>query len=320
LSRVFNFVYRLELFEWMGIVASIAAGVLFFAKGQALDAYVGQPGYHWHMLFVVVQIYAHFVPYAIAAGAVLVIGISLYLRRGQRLAVQRFIYAARVFLAYCLLLIVFRVVNFYVPVLTPGLRDSAIQRMDAYLFGKQVSDWLTPLASKPLTYLLTGAYVSWFWLLFATIAVLTIKHRQAASEYVFATLLAFYMGYICYVLIPVIGPGYTLHNAVALGAIAPTFTTDTRLIARDCFPSLHTATSVLMCIYVYRFQRRWLYFYAPMASLIIFATLYLRIHYGMDDIAGAAMAVVVSQFTPVVFRRWQQKREKQESFPTITVT
>lgn len=303
---------KLELFEWVGLIASVAAGILFFSKGPALDAYVGQPGYHWTMLFVVVRIYANFIPYALAVGAIAMILLSVYVKRVKRDSLQRLVYAVRVFLAYCLLLIVFRVVNFYVPLLTPGLKDTAVQRMDSFVFGKQVSDWLQPLAWKPLTYGLTGAYVSWFWLLFATIAILAWKNRQAASEYVFATLLAFYVGYISYILIPVIGPGYTLHYAVTLGAIAPTYTTDTLRIARDCFPSLHTATSVLMCIYIGRYHRRFLVFYVPMAITIVFATLYLRIHYGMDDIAGAALAVIVSQFAPVPFQWWQGKRTNRE--------
>ncbi|WAH44521.1 phosphatase PAP2 family protein [Alicyclobacillus fastidiosus] len=301
-------VYSLEGFEFIGVLATLAAGVIFFHYGAALDRLMGQENYHWRMFAVIVGIYARFIPYAIAFGALVVFGVSLRMRRRSKDALKQFVYGLRIFLAYCLLLIVFRVVNFYVPVLHPGIDDAVIQRIDAFIFGNQVSYLLQPMASHWLTDLLTGAYVSWFWLLFATIALMLVKRREAASEYLLATLLAFYVGYVCYVFVPVIGPGYTLHYAVQLGDIAPTFTLSRLQISRDCFPSLHTATTVLMVIYVARFARKWLLAYIPMAVLIIFATLYLRIHYGTDDLAGMLLAVLVSMVTPRLHGWWEVRR------------
>ncbi len=308
LKSKLRFIAQLELFEWIGIFASIAAAYIFFAYAGKLDSYAEMPGYHWHMLFVILIIYGKFVPYAIAVGAASLFLVGYWMQRNKAETANRFWYTLRIFLAYCLLLIVFRVVNFYVPVLTPGLRDSVIQLMDKTLFGKQVSLWLEPISEHWLTNILTGAYVSWFWLLFATILILSFASRRAASEYLLATLIAFYTGYACYILVPVIGPGFTMHYTTSLGDIAPAFTMNRAFIARDCFPSLHTATSILMAIYIAKYQRKWLYFYAPMVTLIIFATLYLRIHYGSDDIAGAAMAVVVSGFTPFIFQKWEHIR------------
>lgn len=306
MNRLTRFVRRLELFELAGLVASIAAGWIFFHDGPALDHLMHQPGYHWKELFVIVDIYGHFIPWAVLAGVSILGVATVWLRRSRADLFARMLFGLRIFLAYCLLLIVFRVVNFYVPVLHPGLRDSVIQHMDAAVFGKQVSDWLEPFARPWLTGLLTGAYVSWFWWLFATVGILLIASREAATEYIFASLLAFYVGYVCYVLVPVIGPGYTLHYAVILHDIAPVFTMDRLQVARDCYPSLHTAISVVMLIYIWRYQRRWMWVYAPMVVLIILATLYLRFHYGMDDIAGLCLAVVVSYFAPAAQAIWRR--------------
>jgi membrane-associated phospholipid phosphatase len=215
------------------------------------------------------------------------------------------------------LLIVFRIVNFYVQVLHPGIMDEWAQNIDAHIFfGKQVSEWLEPISNKWLTHLLTGAYVSWFWLLFATIALLLYRGKQAVKEYVFASLLAFYVGYVCYVLVPIIGPGYTLHYSVALHDIAPVYTNDRLFIARDCFPSLHTAISVIMGIFVWRYQRKWSLFYIPWLTLIVFATLYLRFHYGIDDIAGTRLGVFASCLSPPLVRkyeRWKESRRRVSS-------
>lgn len=303
-------VYRLEAFEWIGLFATIVAAVIFFVYAHALDRLVGESNYHWHIVGEIVGIYARFIPYAVLFGALVIFGVSMIMRRRSKEALLRFTFGLRVFLAYCLLLIVFRVVNFYVPVLHPGIDDSVIQKADHFIFGNQVSYILEPLANHFLTDVLTGAYVSWFWLLFATIALMLLKSREAASEYILATLIAFYVGYIFYVIVPVIGPGYTLHYGVNLGDIAPTFTENRLEISRDCFPSLHTATSVLMVIYVARFARKWLMAYIPMAILIIFATLYLRIHYGTDDLAGILLAILVSLSVPHLHRWWERHRQR----------
>jgi membrane-associated phospholipid phosphatase len=292
---------KLQRFEILGFIASCVAIVIFFAYGSALDQLVGQTGYHWHMLFVVAGIYAHFIPWAIGVGALIAGLVTLTVRKRGLAVWHRFLFAVRIFLAYCLLLIVFRVINFYVPVLHPGIRDEAIQHADATLFfGKQVSEWLEPMVTPWLTHILTGAYVSWFWLLFATILLLVFKAQEVAAEYVFASLLAFYVGYVCYVMIPVIGPGYTIHYSVHVGDIAPQFTLDRLLIARDCFPSLHTAISTLMVIYVWRHRRIWSLLYIPLSTLIVFATLYLRFHYGLDDIAGLALGIAAAYIAPVL--------------------
>jgi membrane-associated phospholipid phosphatase len=219
-------------------------------------------------------------------------------------------YGIRVFLSYCVLLIVFRIVNFYVQVLHPGIMDAWAQNIDAHIFfGKQVSEWLEPISNKWLTHLLTGAYVSWFWLLFATIALLLYTGKQAVKEYVFASLLAFYVGYICYVLVPVIGPGYTLHYSVTLHDIAPVYTNQRLFIARDCFPSLHTAISVIMGIFVWRYHRKWALLYIPWLTLIVFATLYLRFHYGIDDIVGMVLGTLAAYVSPLFVRKYERFKD-----------
>jgi membrane-associated phospholipid phosphatase len=312
-ARCLRWLTRFELFEVIGILASMAAVWLFFADAPRLDRLFGQPGYHWQVVLEIASIYGHFIPWAVMVGGglVAIVAWRLRLRSGQAFA--RFLYALRVFLSYCALLMVFRIVNFYVPVLHPGLRDSVIQEMDRFLlFGRVGAEWLQPLVHPWLTHILTGCYVSWFWLLFVTILLMLADSRRAVAEYVLASLVTFYIGYFCYVLVPVVGPGYTMHFTTAVGDIAPTFTSNRLPLPRDCFPSLHTAISVLMVIYVWRFRRRWTWFYLPFAALIIFSTLYLRMHYFTDDLAGVALATVVSLIAPGWAKAWARWRQRMD--------
>jgi membrane-associated phospholipid phosphatase len=93
-----------------------------------------------------------------------------------------------------------------------------------------------------------------------------------------------------------------------MGGIASVFTHDQTLLARDCFPSLHTGISVVMLVYVWRYRRKWLWLYGPMTFLIVWSTMYLRFHYGIDVIAGAALATAMTQLCPLATRWWEQRR------------
>ncbi|WP_026961286.1 phosphatase PAP2 family protein [Alicyclobacillus herbarius] len=313
MARLISALLSLELYEVIGLVASIPALCLFFVKGAALDQLEGSRGYHWQVVLQILSIYGRFIPWALLVGGLLTALAAWWLRVGGRQALARFRYGLRIFLSYCALLVVFRIINFYVPVLHPGLRDPVIQTMDkALLFGRVGSQWLDPLVRPWLTHLMTVCYVSWFWLLFLTILLMLTHSRRAAAEYVLTSLAAFYMGYVCYILVPVVGPGYTMHFSHTVGDIAPVFTTHRLTIPRDCFPSLHTAISLVMVIYVWRFRRRWAWFYSPFAALIIFSTLYLRMHYFTDDLTGAALAVSVSLMAPGWAAAWERLRLRHQ--------
>ena len=59
----------------------------------------------------------------------------------------------------------------------------------------------------------------------------------------------------------------------------------------DCFPSGHTAGAVLVILATRKWMPRLFWVVLPIASSLIFATVYLRYHYVIDLIAGAALAV-----------------------------
>ncbi|MCL6637125.1 MAG: phosphatase PAP2 family protein [Alicyclobacillus sp.] len=309
IARIGHKLRALELFEWLGAAATAAALVIFWRYAGALDQLAGVPGYHWRVVGLIAGIYGRFIPCAVAVTAGLIALVSWRMQSSRRGQVwRRYGYALRLFLPYCALLIVFRIVNFYVPVLHPGLRDAALQQLDAHWFGKQIAQWLVPYVNPWLTHLATAAYVSWFWLLFFTLLMLALTQPDVAAEYVLASLLAFYTGYVCYVLVPVVGPGYTLTGLPPVGDIAPRPQADLTWVARDCFPSLHTALTVIMTLYIGRCRKHWLWLYVPWGAFIVGATLYLRFHYGWDDVAGAALGVVMSYVAPAFQAWWRPAR------------
>ena len=69
----------------------------------------------------------------------------------------------------------------------------------------------------------------------------------------------------------------------------------------NCFPSLHTAMSLLVAMAVWRTgNRRFGWFAWVVAGLVIVSVLYLAIHWLMDVVAGVVLVVGVS----FILRRW----------------
>ena len=77
---------------------------------------------------------------------------------------------------------------------------------------------------------------------------------------------------------------------------------DRARITWDCFPSMHTAGSMLMSWLCWRHARRMFWLTLPMEASTPFACVYLRYHYVVDVIAGVALFLFVVWVTPKLLR------------------
>ncbi len=77
----------------------------------------------------------------------------------------------------------------------------------------------------------------------------------------------------------------------------------------DTFPSGHTGMTVAAILLTARHLPRLLVFIVPFGLMIVFGTIYLRYHYGVDIFVGALNAVVV---TLLVTRRFDRARDEVE--------
>lgn len=120
-----------------------------------------------------------------------------------------------------------------------------------------------------------------------------------------------YIGYLCY---PAIGPRFTLHNFLLLpkelpGVLVTNVLREVmnagenikqgmpiamieKVVTRDAFPSGHTDITFLTMVLAFKFKAkvRWPIFILGMS--LIFSTVYLRYHYGIDLIGGLLFACV----------------------------
>ncbi|MCL6453630.1 MAG: phosphatase PAP2 family protein [Alicyclobacillus sp.] len=302
-------ILRLDLYEVVGLAACIAAAAVFVSVRGRLDDIYGIQLSRCLLWDDIVGVLANREPWLfIGVFAGLAVGWTA-LRRSSWEHRETAAHVVRVAIGFWVLLAIYKICMFYIAVLNPFNHDAAMQSIERALFGgRLLSDWMEPIISRPLTDFLSGAYVSWFVLTYATAVLLLARGWRAMSDYVFTAIFTFYLGYFTYTLVPVMGPVFTVHYAVAVGGIDPLFSTGQAFVSRDCFPSLHTGIAVVMMVQVWRDHRRWAWFYLPVGGLIIFATLYLRFHYALDVIAGASLATVTTQLAPLMLRRWDAWR------------
>lgn len=301
-----RWVRKLELYEGVGLLVSLLCVIGFFAFGDELDAKQGEPGWHWYPLTWIWAIYSDFIPKALLYALV---GLGLLgwffeksWKLGLRWGVRQTLLVARYGLPFCILLIIYRALDFYIPLMAPVDRDGWLLQIDAWLFGgTQPSLLLEPYIRPWLTDYLSFVYMAWFPMIFFTLLLMMLKSRRVVSEYVGAALFAFYIGYVSYTLVPAVGPVYTLADtyttSLSGGALTElqhsVITTQQDLnVPRDCFPSLHTAISCVMLYFVWRYRRKWLWLYAPLVLSILISTVYLRYHYVIDVLAGIALAAL----------------------------
>lgn len=183
--------------------------------------------------------------------------------------------------------------------LHPTLADARLQQIDRFLFGVQPSVWLEPHLRPWMNDVLMACYASYFlWPVLVGVYFIR-RHddlafdRWAASVTIFSVL-----NFVCYLLVPAIGPRFELAGAfhgpiVGLlwaGRLAEAFRHSPFL--RDCFPSGHTALTLMVLWETRRRIRPFFWVVLPIGLGLITATVACRFHYGIDLVCAVPLAAV----------------------------
>ena len=256
-----------------------------------------------------------------------VIGIS---RRTQDWPFSRAA-AARVVFALLVIRGVFTQVGFVVR--ASGRPDHAaeVAEVDRWLFGgNDPLEALEGIAHPLVSELMQWAYVAYLVLPPAVILVLATRGaRPVAERSIWSMLCIIYMTYVGYYLCPTSGPN--IHSNI--GAPGPceieplplyTFQSDLpgvwlkrdleelvfvgELTKWDCMPSGHVAIAIAVAVFGFRIGRVWGWALLPICSAIVVSTVYLRYHYVVDAVAGAAVAWLCLGPLERLYARWQRRQ------------
>jgi membrane-associated phospholipid phosphatase len=189
----------------------------------------------------------------------------------------------------------------------PTTFDTQLIAIDHAIFGVHPTVWLERLINPLLTGLLQFAYISYYFIPLSLGVVLIAKGRFGEFEEVlFGILLCFYLSYIGYLLVPAIGPRFTLSHLQTGGLQGSPFIEmiqDTLNALEknktDAFPSGHTAVSLMCLYYAWKMRENKLFaVLIPVVTGLLISTVYLRYHYVIDVIAGIALTGLTIALAP----------------------
>ncbi|HLW79419.1 MAG TPA: phosphatase PAP2 family protein, partial [Terriglobia bacterium] len=144
--------------------------------------------------------------------------------------------------------------------LTTTDRDTALMAWDQRLFGFQASVAIQPFIRPWLTGWMEFAYVYHIWNipLVACFIYLT-RPRARFREMMCGVLVVSFFGLLGYLLVPAIGPLYTLRDQYTVALAQPVDVFNRQIdfmnfarIRRDVFPSLHVGISFVVWLYAWR--------------------------------------------------------------------
>lgn len=197
-------------------------------------------------------------------------------------------------------LVIFDSLEWLVHYVNPEDIDPILIRLDYLIFNNHPTIILERIMSPLLTDILQIAYSTYYFIPISFGVVLLLNNqREEFNRTLFLILFCFYLSYLGYILMPALGPRFTISHLQTtelqgLFIAEPLQKLLNKLegIKRDAFPSGHTAVALTVLYLAYRFKKRFFRILLPIVSALIFSTVYCRYHYVVDIIAGFGLTLL----------------------------
>jgi len=183
------------------------------------------------------------------------------------------------------------------------LKDSMLMNLDQNFFGQTPALAIQEMGLyRPyLTQFFTFTYIAIYTLfppLFGMYLLIS-KKKSELAKYVATFAVVGMLGYLIYLLVPGVGPEVyyaSLFNDELYrnSGIDHILVQGLQGYPKNAFPSMHTAFIVLFMIFAYRDDKRIFLITLPLTISLLISTIYLRQHYFVDLIAGAALSLMIA--------------------------
>jgi hypothetical protein len=182
--------------------------------------------------------------------------------------------------------------------------DAPLLALDRALWGGlSLPEHAIALERVGLSEVFSAGYFAFYFVVLIPVIWFAYKHARREAQVFFLGLhLMYLLGFAGYVLMPAGGPYMAFPDVFPYPVQGRTITRFlTGLVAQgttgmDVFPSLHSGVTVYIwgfCLLGGRRYRAAAVTLTPMLLCIVVATVYLRYHYGIDLLAGIALALGV---------------------------
>lgn len=199
--------------------------------------------------------------------------------------------------------VVFTQLGSLVPYVNPAPWEERLFQADLFLCGgTNPIEMLESFAHPVLTECLQWIYDFYYFIAIVPPVIVVASGRLlAASRMMFAFSVCLYVSYVGYFLVPASGPNlnrlglyqFDGHlNGIFLAGELRQVLAVVEKIKLDCFPSGHTAVSLLALMLAWRYARQLVFIMAPLVIALIISTLYLRYHYLTDVVGGVLLAII----------------------------
>ncbi|MBM4159214.1 MAG: phosphatase PAP2 family protein [Ignavibacteria bacterium] len=201
--------------------------------------------------------------------------------------------------------------------------DNILIYLDYKIFGFNPTEAVFGLSNPVLTEILQIIYILFYIMPLIFGIEIFLKKRYNDFKYLmFVLFLGFYLSFFGYLILPAIGPRFTLHDfhllnndlpgvfltnvlrdIINFGESIPKYVPDPEEFAqRDAFPSGHSIIILLIVYLSRKFKCKSFRFYLPYAALMLFSTIYLRYHYVVDVIAGFIIAILTVLMSELIYK------------------
>jgi hypothetical protein len=194
----------------------------------------------------------------------------------------------------------FLAVAAFVPAIGAANRDTSLLAIDEQLFGVTPAVWMQSVSSIAMTELMSACYLSFVVYLHVTIVHALFMSNDYVRRYSNWIFSIYAIGLPGYLLVSATGPAIafpTLFDAPLHGWLLTDL--NQAVVERgssvySVFPSLHVLITFALLAFDRRHcPRRFQFMLLPTAGLIA-STMYLRYHYAIDLLAGAAIFLIAA--------------------------
>ncbi len=221
--------------------------------------------------------------------------------------------------------------------------DPTIAQWEQQIFGCQPSvlfmEKLPWLAVSELFYI---SYFSYYVMIVGVGIALFVRSRQQFFHYISVVSFLFYVCYLIYIILPVIGSraffrqvdGYSLPEAIQQLAVtdvypesvqAGVFFQIMKWIYRvfeapgAAFPSSHVAVALCTVYFSFRYLRPIRFAHLAVACMLCLSTVYCRYHYVVDVLAGLLTAAILVPLGNWLYLKFEKRDlEERPTGPALT--
>lgn len=194
--------------------------------------------------------------------------------------------------------------------------DPYFYNTERLLWNCQPSIEFSKLYNQPwFNELMNVFYFSYYVIIGLSCIVLYVKKAENAQKAIFTVIFSFYIYYLIFAVLPVVGPQYHISNCNTEQAPRYFFGNLMHYILTDyekptgAFPSSHVGIAIIIGYITYTHLRTLFFVTLPFVVGICFATVYIKAHYLVDVIAGivsAPICIILSAKMYTKFLSYQQ--------------